>query len=70
MSDYTSVSVTSEARDALRRLTAAVTGEAGQRLSMSDAVLIAERIVKKHSNEIAATLAAIEAETHSPKGHK
>lgn len=49
---YTAVSLTGEGRDALRRLTAAVTGHLGQRVSMSDALRIAERLAHAHYTEI------------------
>jgi hypothetical protein len=42
--EFKSVSVTTEARDALRRLTWAVSDACGEKLSMSQAILIAERM--------------------------
>lgn len=50
--DYTAVSVSLIGRDALRRMTATMTGHTGQRISMSDALRIAEKIVVAHSADI------------------
>lgn len=71
MSDYTSVSVTNEAREALRRLTATITGLAGQRVSMSDALLIADRIVTQNAKsvvKVATDLEVIDSKQTSRKG--
>jgi len=48
-SDYTAISVTTSGRDAARRMAAAMTGHTGQRISMSDALRIAELVVAGES---------------------
>jgi hypothetical protein len=56
---YTSISIPTAARDAARRMAAAMTGHTGQRISMGDALRIAERIVAAHHSEIAAVAASL-----------
>lgn len=57
--DYTAISVTAAGRDAARRMAAAMTGNTGQRVNMSDALRIAERIVHAHQSEIEAVAVAL-----------
>lgn len=59
MSGYTSVSITNEARDVLRRLTAGITGQLGQRVSMSDALRVTEHIINQHTAEIRTSAASL-----------
>lgn len=51
---YTSVSVTPKAAAALRRLAAFVSGEVAERVSLSDAILVAEKLAFMHDRSIVA----------------
>lgn len=50
--EYVSTTITPAGRDALRRMAASMTGHIGQRVSMSDALRIAERLVHAHYTEV------------------
>ena len=68
---YTSISIPTTARDAARRMAAAMTGHTGQRISMGDALRIAERIIAAHPTEIAdvaASLGIVAAPDPTPEG--
>ncbi len=45
---YTSVSVTPEAADALRRLSVNVSARVGRRVSQSEAIMVAEKLAFMH----------------------
>ena len=60
--DYTAVSVTLAARDAIRDLAVVSTTAAQERIGMSDAVIAALEVVRHHPDELAQALANRESE--------
>jgi len=57
---FVSLNITPEAREAVRRMAVIVTAETEQRCTHSDALLIAESVLRTHRSEIAATAARLE----------
>ena len=60
--EYTAVSVTHAARDAIRDLAVVSTTAAQERIGMSDAVIAALEVVRNHMDELAQALANRERE--------
>ncbi len=58
---YTSISVTPDAADALRQMTAHLTGAVGRRITQSTALLIAARVVTAHLTDEAVAATAADA---------
>jgi hypothetical protein len=48
--EFVGVSLTPAARDALKRLSLTMSAEAGERMTMSDAVIRAEQIITSRNN--------------------
>jgi hypothetical protein len=56
---FVSLNITPDAREAVRRMAVIVTAETEQRCTHSDALVIAESVLRAHRNEIAATAARL-----------
>ncbi len=56
---FVAVNVTPEARDILRLLAVQVSAQVGRRVSMSDALIVANAIAGAHTDEIAARAAEL-----------
>jgi hypothetical protein len=56
---YVTLNVTPEARDAVRALSFALTGSAGRRISLSEAVLVACGVAEQHADDARARAIAL-----------
>jgi len=56
---YTGISVTPEARDAVRRFQAVAGGKLATRITVSDALLIAVHLAEQHADEVPAAALAV-----------
>lgn len=59
---FVSLNITPAAREAVRRMAVVVTAETEQRVTHSDALLIAESVLRAHRGEIVAAAAALTGE--------
>ncbi|WP_371634516.1 hypothetical protein OG693_39910 [Streptomyces sp. NBC_01259] len=60
---FVSLNITPDARDAVRRMAAIVTAETETRVTHSDALLIAEKLLRSHRAEIADIVNALNTPT-------
>lgn len=56
---FVSLNITPDAREAVRRMAAIVTAETESRVTHSDALLIAEKVLRAHRAEIADVVKAM-----------